>query len=338
MLMIKKLTILLGLMGGLLVCSVFVFHYGMSSPELSWLDALYFTAATMTTVGYGDISLKDAPAGVKIYGILLMAASVGLLAMTFGLITDYLIKMRLEQLLGPRRFRMRNHIVLCGLGHVGMRILEQLRKLGEAVVIIEKEEQNRFLDEVRALDVPVLIGDVRFPSTLERANVKEARSIIAATNDDLVNLEVALNARTVRPDIRVVLRMFDANLAHKIRSGFGIKTTFSTSALAAPAFALAAVDPAVVGSFYVGEDLLLILHLVVGRGSKLDGMPVGDLENQGGLSVLCHETAAGERRLHPPDSVRLAAEDKITLSCAADACTRIKAMNTADGKDGSKAE
>src|SRR4029077_4901893 len=132
---------------------------------------------------------------------------------------------------------------------------------------------------------------------LERANVREARSIIVATDDDLVNLEVALNAREARPDIRVVLRVFDHSLAAKIRSGFGIKTTFSTSALAAPAFAMAAVDPAVVGSFYVGEDLVLILQLTVGAGAELDGLTVDEIGKRGGVAVLCHDPAAGERRL-----------------------------------------
>jgi len=289
---------------------------------------VYFTVTTMTTVGYGDISLKDAPDGVKVFGVLLMLASAGLLAATFGVITDSLIKLRLEQLLGLRRSHMRNHIVLCGLGNVGVRVLEQLRRLGEEVVVIEKAEAGRFVDEARALGVPVITGDVRLPSVLDRANVKGARSLIATTDDDLVNLEAALNARAARPDIRVVLRMFDHNLANKIRDGFGIKTTFSTSALAAPAFALAAVDPAVVGSFYLGPDLVLILQLVVSPGSRLDGMTVDELRRGGGLSVLCHESAeSGGRRLHPPDSLRLAGGDKVTVSASAEVCARVKEMS-----------
>jgi voltage-gated potassium channel Kch len=324
----RKLAVLIGLAVGLLSSGVLVFHSGL---ELSWLDALYFTVTTMTTVGYGDIALKDARDGVKLFGVFFMLASAGLLAATFGILTDYLIKARLEQLFGPWRSHMRNHVVLCGLGHVGIRILEQLRRLGEEVVVVDRGDDTRFLDEARALNVPVISGDMRQPSIMERANVKEARSIIAATGDDLVNLEVALNARAIRPDIRVVLRMFDANLASKVRTGFGIRTTFSTSALAAPAFALAAVDPEVVGNFYVGEDLMLILQLVVAGGSGLDGLAVGKLEELGGLSVLCHESPAGQRRLHPPDALRLAAGDKVTLSASAEVCARVKAMNAVAG-------
>jgi Trk K+ transport system NAD-binding subunit len=257
-----------------------------------------------------------------------MLASSALMAGVFGIITDYLLKSRLEQLLGLRRVRMRNHIVLCGLGHVGIRILEQLRKLGEEVIVIEEDENGRFLEEARLMNVEVLIADMRRPATLERAHIRDARSLIAASDNDLANLEAALNAREVRPDIRVVLRIFDNNLANKIRAGFGIKTTFSTSALAAPAFAMAAMDPAVVGSFYLGEDMMLVLNLEVTAGSKLDGLTIDALTKMGGLAVLCHEcTRTGKRLVHPPDVTLLAARDKLVISAASDMWARVKEMN-----------
>ena len=139
---------------------------------------------------------------------------------------------------------MRNHVVLCGLGNIGFRVLEHLRKLGEIVIIVEKHEDGNFVKQAKAMKVPVVIGDIRFSSVLEDVNIVEAKCLIAATDDDLANLDAALTARAARDDIRVVLRMFDQELAEKVRDGFGIETAFSTSALAAPAFAMAAVDPA----------------------------------------------------------------------------------------------
>lgn len=224
---------------------------------------------------------------------------------------------------------MKNHIVLCGLGHVGIRILEQLRRLGEQVIVIERVESSRFLDEARTLGVPIITGDGSIPSILDKVNIKEARSIIAATGNDLANLEIALSARTIQPDIRVVLRMFDANLAGKIRTGFGIKTTFSTAALAAPAFAMAAVDPTVVGSFYVGDDLVLIAQIEIQSGGSLAGKSIDDLESMGGLSALCHESASDNNRiLHPPDHIRLSSGDRLTFSAVPTVYQRIRDANT----------
>jgi len=318
------IVVLLALL--LMAAGVVVFRAALA---LSWIDALYFVVTTMTTTGYGDYHLKDAPRGIKVFGILLMLSSAALMTATLAMITDYILHARLEQFFDRRKMRMKNHIVLCGLGHVGIRILEQLRRLGEHVVVIERDESSRFLDEARRLGVQIVTGDVSAPSVLEQVNIREARSIIAATDNDLSNLEVALSARNIRPDIRVVLRMFDAGLASKIRSGFGIKTTFSTSALAAPAFAMAAVDPSVVGSFYVGENLVLILQIDIAAETQLAGQSIADLERMGGLSALCHESAAsGERRMHPSGEVVLAAGDRLTLSATPDVCHRISQANS----------
>jgi Trk K+ transport system NAD-binding subunit len=309
--------------GLLMLTAVIVFQYSLG---WSWLDSLYFVVATVTTVGYGDFNLKDASPAVKLFGIFLMLASAALMAATFGIITDFVLKTRLEQLLGARRYRMRDHIVLCRLGNVGIRVLEQLHRLGETVVVVDKDETNRHAAAVKAMGVPILVGDIRLPSTLERAGVGQARSIIVVTGDDLVNLEVALNARQVRPDIRVVLRIFDHNLAAKIRTGFDLETTFSTSALAAPAFAMAAVDPAVAGSFLVGEDLVLILHLTVAPGAEWDGVTVDQIGKRGGVAVLCHESPSGERRLHPPETLTVKAGDRITVSSSPEGCSRLRGL------------
>jgi Trk K+ transport system NAD-binding subunit len=317
----KAFLIVVASAGLLILTAVVVFHYALG---VSWIDALYFV---VTAVGYSDNSLKEAGLGLKLFAVFVMLASTALLAATFGIITDYILKTRLEQLLGLRRHHMKDHIVLCGLGHVGIRVLEQLRRLGEPIVVIDKDENNRYAGEVKAMGVPVIVADVRLPSTLERADVREARSIIVCTSNDLVNLEVALNAREARPDIRVVLRIFDHNLAAKIRTGFGLETTFSTSALAAPAFAMAAVDPAVVGSFYLGQSLVLILHLTVAAGSELDGVTVDQISQRGGVAVLCHESAGGERHLHPAETLAVKAGDRLTVSTAPENCPRLRAMS-----------
>lgn len=312
----------------MMAIAVVVFHTALG---LSWVDSLYFVVTTMTTTGYGDISLAKESTGIKLFGVLLMLSGAALMTATLGMVTDYLLHARLEHFFGRRRSRMKNHIVLCGLGHVGIRVLEQLRNWGQDVVVIEREESGRFVDEARSLGATIVHGDASIPTVLERVNIKEACSIIAATDNDLVNLEVALSARNIRPEIRVVLRMFDPNLATKIRSGFGIKTTFSTSALAAPAFAMAAVDPSVVGSFYVGDDLMLIVQLEIAHGSTLTDQTIGDLASLGGLSALCYQSArSGLRQMHPAAETKLAQGDTLTLSAVPDVCRRIAQANRQD--------
>lgn len=128
----------------------------------------------------------------------------------------------------------RDHVVLCGLGHLGGRILQQLVKRGTPVVAIEKSPEARFLGEARAAGVPVLVRDMKDDQALVDAGVPHARAIIIAANDDTANLEVALDARRMNAKIRVLMRMFDQQLASKIKDALGIDEAFSSAALAAP--------------------------------------------------------------------------------------------------------
>lgn len=139
----------------------------------------------------------------------------------------------------------RDHVVLCGLGHLGLRVLEELRRRGVEVVAIERDPAARFLGTVRALGVPVLVADMRDDAVLEEAGVRRARTIVVATSDDMANLEVALDARRLHPTIRVMVRFYDQQLAAKVQGAFGIDEAFSSAALAAPVIVDRAVAPPV---------------------------------------------------------------------------------------------
>jgi hypothetical protein len=128
----------------------------------------------------------------------------------------------------------RDHIVLCGLGHLGYRILGQLLAADEAVVALEKDERARFLADAKATGTPVLVRDMKEDQALIDAGVPHARAIVIATNDDMANLEVALDARRLNPKIRIVMRLFDQQMADKFKEAALIDEAFSPAALAAP--------------------------------------------------------------------------------------------------------
>ncbi|MEQ8787568.1 MAG: NAD-binding protein [Pirellulaceae bacterium] len=309
----------------LMLLGVVVFHVAL---EISWIDAIYFVISTVTTVGYGDYSLKDAAPAVKLFGCFLMLSGAAMLAAGFGLLTDYLLKVNLAEIFSPWRRRMKNHVVVCGLSNVGLRIVEHLVRLGHATIVIADDDENRFVEDVHRLKVPVVFGDIRQRSVLEKANIADALAVVAAEDDDLVNLEVGLNARESNPDIRVVLRMFDQGLADKVRGGFAINTAMSTSALAAPAFAMAAVDPQVVGSFSIDGKLMLIVEIEVAAGSRLEGGNTGEVYREENLSILCHQCAAsGEKSWHPARSIALNVGDRLTVTAAHEVYGRIKELN-----------
>lgn len=208
---------------------------------------------------------------------------------------------------------MKGHVVLIGLGRLGWRIYAILRDLGHEVVVIERNPENSFLDDVRRDGAPLFLGDARREQWLVDANVKDARSIVIASDDDLANLEIALDARRINPKVHVVMRMFDPNMAEKVRDGFQIERTFSASSIAAPAFATAALERTIEGSLVVDDEIIVTQRWTVRKGDELDGRTVGELAEARSIGVLERSTPAGDRRFFPGPSTKLTAGDELVV-------------------------
>jgi hypothetical protein len=216
----------------LLLMGVVFFHH---AEGLSWLDAFYSIARVVATDDFGDVGLRGSPA-VKVFAIFVMLSAVALVAITIALIADRMVKRNAEIALGRRRYRLRGHVIVCGLGRVGQQVVEELLRSGEQVLVIEEKPGNRFLESVRAHGARVLVGDASLPKNLSDAGVGSALALIAVINDDLKNLEIGLNARSLRPDLRLILRIFDTGIAEEMRGHLDIHFALSTSALAAEKF------------------------------------------------------------------------------------------------------
>lgn len=207
---------------------------------------------------------------------------------------------------------MHNHVILFGLGKVGMRILQQLLKLGEQVIVLEKDSQCANFAYARKHGVPVRVGHGREEGVLDDLNVAEAKSLICVTDDDLANLELALDARKAKPNIRVVLRMFDQELAGKIKESFGIAVAFSTAELSAPLFATASADPSILNAFYVDGKLLVVAHIEVKEGCGLCGKSIRELARELPLFIISYGRG-GQFLLYPGGDVVFTAGDVVTL-------------------------
>lgn len=199
-----------------------------------------------------------------------------------------------------------DHIVLCGLGHIGFRVAEQLHDLGQEIVVISRE--SPFVERVKRAGVPVVTGDARDVTLLEAAGLRQARSIIVATDDDLANLDIVLSAREMCPSIRTVVRLFDAELGKKMQRALGIDMVFSTSSLTAPAVALGAMSRNVLHSFHVGSALLSVGELEVGEGCPYVGQTLEAFQRAENLTVVVHR-AQQAVRIHPESTDLLSARD-----------------------------
>lgn len=212
-----------------LIIAILFFHF---YEKLSWVDSLYFVVVTVATVGYGDISLANADTLSKIFGVLLILSSTVFIWMIFSLTVDRLLKKRIMLALGRKKYHCRDHVILCGLGRLGYFIAEELLQKGEKLIIIEQDENGRYLDYFRQLGAEVYVGDARLSKVLDDTNVAHAKALISVISNDSMNLEIGLNSRSFQPGIRLILRIFDEQMAVKIKDYLNIHLTLSASEIA----------------------------------------------------------------------------------------------------------
>ena len=254
-----------GVLVTLMFTSVLVFHYGMG---LSLIDAIYFMVTTITTTGYGDISVKDQAVWLKVYCSLMMLLGSATVATVYSLITDWIVTARVRQLLGQKPVPEDGHVIVAGLGVVGFRVVEQLRDSGVPVVVIDRNSEGDFMGGLRQ-ELPVVIGDARIATVLEQAHVKGARSVLAVTSDDAANLSICLTAKELNPRTRTVVRLFDAEFARKVEQSPMIDVALGASRIAAPKFVASALFPGVLKAFLDGETMCVLLT----GGRDLDFRP-----------------------------------------------------------------
>ncbi|MGV9252604.1 NAD-binding protein [Streptomyces sp. NPDC003697] len=196
------------------------------------------------------------------------------------------------------------HVVLLGLGKIGTRVLTRLRELHIPVVCVESDPEARGLAAARRLRVPVVLGDVTQEGVLEAAKIHRAHALLAVTSADTTNLEAVLYARSVRPDLRAVLRLYDDDFAtavyRTLRAAHprALTRSRSVSHLAAPAFAGAMFGRQVLGAIPVERRVLLFAAVGVAGHPQLEGRTVAEAFRAGYWRVLALDTGVtdGERR------------------------------------------
>jgi voltage-gated potassium channel len=203
------------------------------------------------------------------------------------------------------------HIILVGLGHLGYRIALKLHEMGEQIVVLEFNADTDTISVARNLGIPVIQDDATRPIALEGANVKDARTIILASQNDAMNLQIALKARSINPKINVVVRIFDDDFAHALQDQFGF-IALSATEMAAPVFAAAAAGVDVTNPISIEGQLLSLARLVVSNNAPFAEKTIGYVEDNYHLNiVLIRRDHHSE--MHPTDSGIIHVGDTIAV-------------------------
>ncbi|MFE2645632.1 NAD-binding protein [Streptomyces nigra] len=264
------------------------------------LHAAYLTLLDLFAIG--DPAVGE-PTARQVLQLLSGLAGLLLLPVLLAAVLEGLGTFRTVSALRRPPRGLSGHVVLLGLGKIGTRVLARLRELDIPVVCVEEDPEARGLPLARRLRVPTVLGDVTQEGVLEAAKVHRAHALLALTSSDTTNLEAALYARSVKPDLRVALRLYDDDFAtavyRTLRAAHpqALTRSRSVSTLAAPAFAGAMMGRQILGAIPVERRVLLFAALTVAGHPQLEGRTVAQSFQAGSWRVLALDTAAPEDRL-----------------------------------------
>ena len=239
----------------LVIILLSTFTYIASKHNLSFVDALYFAVGMITGAGGNDKVVENAPDSIKLFTVVIMLIGAVVIGLWYATLTDFILGSRLKQFLDAARIPQHNHYIVCGLSGIGIRIVQQLHLSGHEVVVIETDANNRYVTTARGMSIPVILADASFRATLQSSNINTATAVLAVTSNDATNLEIALKAKALAPNIPVIVNYADPDFAGIAQQVFDFEAVLSPAELAAPAFAAAALGGRIIGNGIIADNL-----------------------------------------------------------------------------------
>ncbi len=298
-------------------------------PDISTTKAIVL-GAVLLLGGYGDVfgGFEDSGAQGWVLIACLIIATTSLLMVigVLGLLADQLLSSRFEFLQRRPKIPKENHVIVVGLGRVGKRVTSILKDLRQPLVAITHHLDNPALRK----QIPLLEGPML--QQLREANLSTARSVIAVTDDPVLNLEVALIAaealenenRPFTPIIRTLSQLFSDN----IKAFLPKARSFSVYALSAEAFAGAAFGEKILGLFRLNHQTILITEYAIEYGDTLNGKPLAEIAyGYGVVPILLRQKQPNGQYQDfpmPSDDLRVHIRDKLYVLSSINGLRRIE--------------
>jgi Trk K+ transport system NAD-binding subunit len=264
-------------------------HNRVEPTSITYVKAL-FAALNMALF---QLSYADMPPGPLLDPFFVLAPLIGIpLFLIFG--ANIVNILRIFFVRGERgqmwqralAATIERPIIVCGLGHIGYRVANQLLDLKRPVVGIEAHPSS-LINTLMERDMPVILGDIRDQDVLQSAGVARAQTVLICTDLDLVNIEAAFHVRALNERARIVLRLFEDEIADKIQASFNLKAVLSRSALAAQAFAYAAIGLEILEVFKLEQRTYFLARVSLAPTSCLIGDTVQKATQDRHITLVC---------------------------------------------------
>jgi voltage-gated potassium channel len=283
----------------------------------TFLDALYMTIITITTVGYFEVHPLSV-AG-RIFTIFLIIGGVGGAFYTLVSIVQYVVEGHFGTTLGRRRMKTRiaqlkEHFILCGFGRVGEEIARTFKEEGVPFVVVDNRPDC--IARLTPTEYLYVEGDATGDEVLREAGVERARGLVSAVGTDADNIYITLSARGLRPDLFILARASSEEAATKLQRA-GADRIVSPYNIGARRMAMLALRPAVVDFIDTvvstrGREMQLE-KVDAGRNSPLVGMTVKSARTEMGITVLAMQRKDGKLLPNPADEETIKDEDQLIV-------------------------
>jgi len=325
----SKIYIALILLTVVLLIGVFGFHF---LSDYSWLDALYMTIITVTTVGFGEVEPLDANA--KIFTIFLIVSSVFIFAYSISVISEYILGRNSLQILKLKKVKnkindLSGHVIICGYGRNGAQAVEKLMAYKKPFVVVEKDREviEKHEDELLFVE-----GDANEDSVLEQAGIANAKYLITAMPDDADNLFVVLSARQLNKDLFIISRASQITSQKKLQLAGANKVIMPDK-----------IGGDHMASLVVMPDLISFLDKLSTEGkhtTTLEEVSIEDFRNQvecnslrdldlrrkTGCTIIGYIAPDGEYILNPEADLELEPRSKVIVLGRPEQITKLNEM------------
>ncbi|WP_008317854.1 potassium channel family protein [Leptolyngbya sp. PCC 6406] len=314
---IRRVAFLCG-MTVVLLCVLGVILMRVTELTPTVADAFYATVVLLLG-GYGDLFSDLAPTDpipwwLRLFSLGLTLMGTAFIGVLYALLTEKLLTLKFEFLARRPPIPERDHVAVIWLGRVGRRVVELLQELQQPVVGITSQT----LKPETLPNMPLITGPIG--EGLKNANLAQAKSVVAVSDNEMQNLELGLMAYRVNPRCRLIIRTYDQVFTDKVAQLFPNAQVVCASALSAEAFAGAAFGEQVVSLFRLYHQTVMVTQYRVAAEDTLHGLLLADVAYGYGVVPILHQRGASDPgsvvavpRIMPSDDIRLEVGDRLVV-------------------------